>query len=193
MPSRLRRYLRLLLLGGTLSVSLLIVGLWCFSYMMPGCVYRRALSRRNDILIVSDSKVMAIGVWGGSPLDLQWLFGVRRGEVSIGVCLERDPNGRKTAPPSFKWSLGRFAYSQSPPVRPRRPSMLHEVRFPLWAALVFFGAYPTARIMNWLRGRRRSFSRECCRNCGYCLIGNVSGVCPECGGPIRVTQAVKAR
>jgi hypothetical protein len=22
-----------------------------------------------------------------------------------------------------------------------------------------------------------------CRRCGYCLRGNVSGVCPECGSP----------
>lgn len=23
-----------------------------------------------------------------------------------------------------------------------------------------------------------------CRNCGYSLIGNISGVCPECGTPV---------
>jgi hypothetical protein len=24
-----------------------------------------------------------------------------------------------------------------------------------------------------------------CRNCGYDLTGNVSGVCPECGTPVK--------
>ena len=28
--------------------------------------------------------------------------------------------------------------------------------------------------------RRRS---QCCRHCGYSLVGNTSGVCPECGKP----------
>jgi hypothetical protein len=26
--------------------------------------------------------------------------------------------------------------------------------------------------------------RGCCRRCGYCLTGNTSGVCPECGRKI---------
>jgi hypothetical protein len=30
----------------------------------------------------------------------------------------------------------------------------------------------------------------CCTTCGYCLIGNVSGICPECGTPL--TEAERA-
>lgn len=33
------------------------------------------------------------------------------------------------------------------------------------------------------RVRRRRKMEHVCANCGYCLIGNVSGICPECGTP----------
>jgi hypothetical protein len=32
----------------------------------------------------------------------------------------------------------------------------------------------------WMRHRRRKKCGQC-RSCGYCLTGNVSGTCPECG------------
>jgi hypothetical protein len=48
---------------------------------------------------------------------------------------------------------------------------------PLWM-LFLLSALPTAFL--WWRGRRRIPPGHC-RNCGYNLAGNVSGVCPECG------------
>jgi hypothetical protein len=37
--------------------------------------------------------------------------------------------------------------------------------------------------------RRRALKRGCCRTCGYDLIGNASGVCPECGTIIGLNEA----
>jgi hypothetical protein len=34
-----------------------------------------------------------------------------------------------------------------------------------------------------LRAARRRRRLNLCPSCGYCLIGNISGVCPECGTP----------
>ncbi len=54
----------------------------------------------------------------------------------------------------------------------------------LWFILVIFLVgqlvllYP--RLQAWQRGKH-----GLCMNCGYSLVGNVSGVCPECGTPIR--------
>jgi len=45
---------------------------------------------------------------------------------------------------------------------------------PVWLTTLFF----------LIRGRRRS--AECCDECGYCLRGVESGVCPECGEPVQV-------
>jgi len=48
---------------------------------------------------------------------------------------------------------------------------------PLWG-LFLVVALPT--VFLWWRDRRRIPPGHC-RNCGYDLTGNVSGVCPECG------------
>lgn len=56
----------------------------------------------------------------------------------------------------------------------------HElIRIPLWLPLVIV-ATPTATLL-W-RDRRRILPGYC-KQCGYNLTGNVSGVCPECGEP----------
>jgi hypothetical protein len=64
-------------------------------------------------------------------------------------------NGRKTSPPFVQISL------------------------PLWMPLAAL-AVPTALV--WRRYFRRARPGHC-RQCGYNLTGNVSGVCPECGTP----------
>jgi hypothetical protein len=51
---------------------------------------------------------------------------------------------------------------------------------PLWIPLVIV-AVPMAIL--WWRDRRRLPPGHC-RQCGYNLTGNVSGVCPECGTPV---------
>jgi hypothetical protein len=39
-------------------------------------------------------------------------------------------------------------------------------------------------IIVYRRLKRPSPPPGCCRECGYDLTGNVSGICPECGTPI---------
>ncbi len=52
---------------------------------------------------------------------------------------------------------------------------------PTWFPLVVLAMYPgTAFIRGPLRRYRRR-RRGLCVTCGYDLMGNVSGVCPECG------------
>lgn len=50
----------------------------------------------------------------------------------------------------------------------------------LWAIL--FGSaliWMVPRVRRWWRARH-----GCCLHCGYCLTGNVSGCCPECGAGV---------
>jgi hypothetical protein len=43
---------------------------------------------------------------------------------------------------------------------------------------------------EWYFGRApRRQRRGLCPNCGYDLTGNVSGVCPECGTPVKTGAA----
>ncbi len=58
-----------------------------------------------------------------------------------------------------------------------------------WAVIVnsLFYAFVGGVIGHfvWRSHRLREESQlPRCRNCGYCLIGNTSGVCPECGLPL---------
>jgi hypothetical protein len=52
---------------------------------------------------------------------------------------------------------------------------------PFWGLFVF-AAFPTTLL--WWFDRRR-FPPGHCQNCGYNLTGNVSGICPECGTPVK--------
>ncbi len=82
--------------------------------------------------------------------------------------------------------LGRWHYSDQLSmheriglVRPNRSilGVTVGVLIPLWMPLAALGL-PTALL--WYRDRRPPKGH--CPICGYDLTGNVSGVCPECGG-----------
>ncbi len=51
-----------------------------------------------------------------------------------------------------------------------------QLGIPHWIAVLAFGSLAIGCFM-W----RRSHAQEVCKQCGYDLTGNVSGVCPECG------------
>jgi hypothetical protein len=59
------------------------------------------------------------------------------------------------------------------------------LRLPLSLVCLILGAWPGGRLaLSWIRHTRGS-RPDCCAGCGYSLAGNLSGVCPECGTPIR--------
>jgi predicted RNA-binding Zn-ribbon protein involved in translation (DUF1610 family) len=60
--------------------------------------------------------------------------------------------------------------------------------FPYWAAMLATGLGPA--VWGVKRIRRRRPREGHCVSCGYSLIGNVSGVCPECGMEVVVRMLV---
>jgi hypothetical protein len=54
----------------------------------------------------------------------------------------------------------------------------------LWGAVVVASCLPLWRLIAWQRARHAPWN-GLCKKCGYNLTGNVSGVCPECGNPIK--------
>lgn len=66
------------------------------------------------------------------------------------------------------------------------------VVFPLWVPFVLFAIYPSVALITgpfqcyeWRRRGR-------CIQCGYSLIGNTSGRCPECGTPLESSPSTDA-
>ena len=59
----------------------------------------------------------------------------------------------------------------------------------LWAAIkpLLLATPVSTALATYLavKSRRNPHAPRICRRCGYDLTGNVSGVCPECGGAAR--------
>ena len=56
------------------------------------------------------------------------------------------------------------------------------ILFPMWSLFALLAMYPTIAIIRGPLRRRRRQKQGLCIQCGYDLKGNVTGVCPECGG-----------
>lgn len=55
---------------------------------------------------------------------------------------------------------------------------------PAWPWTAILTTYPAVALVTYLRGpcrRERRRKRNECLQCGYSLVGNTGGVCPECG------------
>lgn len=65
------------------------------------------------------------------------------------------------------------------------------VAVPIPPLLMILGVVTVWRFRAGKRRRKRTrLELELCLDCGYNLTGNVSGVCPECGTPIRPAMDV---
>lgn len=86
----------------------------------------------------------------------------------------------------FKYRDELFDYHGAPPLPITR---LQRFSFPGWLLILAFGAYPVYVLLRGPLRRRysRAYRREqgLCADCCYNLTGNVSGICPECGTPVR--------
>ena len=100
------------------------------------------------------------GTWGRGALDLgpTRVYAIPSATVTTGHVHQGGIT--KLATPFTRWSVGLW-----------KPFLL--------SCLLFLPAAAS------LRRRRAQLRREAglCTRCGYDLTGNVSGVCPECGGP----------
>ena len=66
-----------------------------------------------------------------------------------------------------------------------RLKILFPVISPLPVVIAFLVCWtPVVVRLNRLTIRQRRINRGLCRHCGYNLTGNVSGICPECGGMV---------
>src|SRR5437762_5664998 len=67
------------------------------------------------------------------------------------------------------------------PPAPSTPTEFTVVTVPHWGLALPAAILPALSLVRWRRSRRRPHA-GLCASCGYDLTGNVSDVCPECGG-----------
>jgi hypothetical protein len=65
------------------------------------------------------------------------------------------------------------------------------VHIPYWSLALLAAVLPALSLVRDWRALHRARTGRCPR-CGYLLAGNISGVCPECGGPWRLQKVVGA-
>ena len=157
---------------------------------------------RRELLIGSSAAaagiIALVGLCGmRSPIDLHGrpsrlynpssYLGVDRGRFVLD--LVRSQAMKSFQPQDVR--LPGFAYRSDlrtyftgkvyPGTATKRVNIHVEVAF--WLPFLLFAAYPALSFVWPLVRTVRRRARQLCHNCGYSLIGNESGVCPECGEP----------
>ena len=64
---------------------------------------------------------------------------------------------------------------------------------PIWMLVTIAGAPTAFAWLRYWRGPAEPSTAPSCPACGYCLVGNVSGLCPECGCAVPGDDAKRAQ
>ena len=186
----MRRALRLLLLVFTTLGTLVVGAMWATQYL-PGFSYseyivdtiildqkhgikvssewaplRMVSLKSSDGKLIVTREVTRIAVRTPGELRVCFGFGYSISTPELGAC----------------GGLWMMTEDVAPAERPRMIRTHYSVFAPIWFVFAVFALYPTIVVIRRLRMVRRE---GCCRQCGYDLTGNQSGVCPECGKAIR--------
>jgi hypothetical protein len=140
------------------------------------------------LLFLSGTALAACGLatlwtpadWRGLVAEKRWaMFAVDEGNVVVGHAHrtgETCPIRRNYAP------LGRFGViGFTSGCNPNGWRYLYFV-LPIWILVTAFFTYPAIAFYRGPVRRWRWRKHNCCTACGYSLMGNISGICPECGG-----------
>ncbi len=130
--------------------------------------------------------------WGTLSVDVcrrgrqAWPWNMQPGLYIFSHALRREVFAQHGLPPLDSAADRNYYGFVLPKLMTRPPPKLQAelgtvfwVRLPLWLPMLIL-AVPTG-ILFW---RDRRYPPGHCQRCGYDLTGNVSGRCPECGGPV---------
>ena len=124
-----------------------------------------------------------IVIWDGGPWSEPAYS--QFGHQSLPVYPPYQPSKDDVVLPGLRW---RRMHIQTPKSSVNRAT--HD-RSTVWLHLSWvvtvFTALTVLTGADWWR-HRRNRSPDTCHNCGYCLTGNISGVCPECGTAVEMSS-----
>ncbi|GMU84615.1 MAG: hypothetical protein AMXMBFR47_44840 [Planctomycetota bacterium] len=154
----------------------------------------RYVRRRTRVVLVAALLLSLLGyastaVWNTVDVarfdgdDWGVLIDLYRGAINVTwmdaprVCFDRSL-------PSQRWEsyLNDWIYFAVPrcEVFPAGKRTIVAVSVPFWVIWIPY-AIAASRL------RRKQKQQSACPACGYCLTGNMSGICPECGVPWKLT------
>ena len=134
---------------------------WVFSLVRPHAYFYRGYSE--------SSSIMAVCYKGQLRLS-HWMF---------------------TDPPAATYDTGErtilgFGYHASVNLTPtNKVNRMYRLMMPMWAVFGLAVIYPVRLFVRGPVTRFRRARHQQCLACGYSLVGNLSGVCPECGTAVR--------
>ena len=158
------------------GVSLLVWGAWGATF----CANAGWLALRSIVLISDGSICYEHYAWDADATGFAQDWENRRRPFT--GCFRRA--AARVSPPQLLPHRRRTRLagdSSCGNCRPPPPMTLTTVKIPLWP-LPALTTIPAGLL--WWRHRRQRFLPGHCGRCGYDLVGNVSGKCPECGAAV---------
>ncbi len=190
--------MRRMVLWGLLSATLLIGGLWLVGYVRPLKMDWESADRRPLQLRHPDDK----SAWA--------MIRTERGRIVLDYRNEEGAPGRTTRygwmgdldgdesedsgdsvnagwpqiPKNIDVSLSKYGIMLF--IESRTDLKSFHLSFPGWYPLMVTGIYPLIVFAMWPFRRWRRRRAGLCRQCGYDLHGNTTGVCSECGASVQM-------
>jgi hypothetical protein len=153
------------------------------------------------VLAAAAAGIAFVGLWSmNSTIGLYGSTGFRGGSSLLvrdgGLTLyyvRSRPGGAQRWMPDV--SVPGFTYRVGPAYLPGRGARGEAVfvRISLWPIFLVYAAYPVFSFLYAPMRAARLRARNLCHNCRYILVGNESGVCPECGEPLAAAIAPQWR
>ena len=122
---------------------------------------------------------------GGRSLDFRFyqdanIVIINRIDLILGPMTDINITGPSGATiSSIKAPFARVAWRTRVTTQP--PIEYTEIQVWAWLLVAAFASYPTIAFIRGPLRRWRRHRKGLCLRCGYNLVGNVSGVCSECG------------
>jgi hypothetical protein len=179
-----RRKIITLFAALSLLLCLATVVLWVRSYWVAeafkiSAEYTTPLEVRSQVLLFSEG-VVTFSRRDAIALSMKERWSLRFEIPSAHVAIVPPP-----PPESPSRGFAGFGTSDRQVVANGMGISQKFLSLPVWPVVAVFGILPAA----WFMTRCRHADLTC-RTCSYSLIGNTSGVCPECGKPVTPTHRV---
>ena len=101
------------------------------------------------------------------------------GQLRLSLWLAGDPPAATGEGGFERYGFGYRAEINITPTN--KVNRMYRVMMPMWALIAVCAFYPTRAFVRGPVARQRRLRLNQCPPCGYSLVGNTSGVCPECG------------